>query len=62
MGVKPLPDIVDASKMERGEVDTSAPFQSVKAAVDMFGEGAFSKKKYTLKNPKPRYAEVFFYT
>lgn len=59
MGVKPLPNIVDASKIEKGEVDTSAPFQSVKAAVNMFGEGAFSTKKYTEKNSKPRNAEVF---
>lgn len=41
-----------------GEIDTSAPFQSVKDAVSLFGEGAFSWEKPSIKKPKPHSAEV----
>lgn len=44
-------------KAEVGEIDTRAPFQSVKDAVTLFGEGAFSGEKPALKKPKPYSAE-----
>lgn len=45
-------------KVEVGEIDTSSPFQSVKDAVNLFGEGAFSGEKITVKKTKPHSAEV----
>ena len=51
------------AKAEVGEIDTRAPFQSVKDAVTLFGEGAFSGERPAIRKPKPYSAEVnnFFY-
>ncbi|KAJ7960956.1 WEB family protein [Quillaja saponaria] len=44
-------------KAEVGEIDTSPPFQSVKDAVTLFGEGAFSGEKPSIKKANPQSAE-----
>lgn len=49
-----------STKVEVGEIDTRAPFQSVKDAVSLFGEGAFSGEKPSIRKPKPHRAEVVF--
>ncbi|KAM0067895.1 hypothetical protein Hdeb2414_s0002g00066721 [Helianthus debilis subsp. tardiflorus] len=43
----------DSPKVEVGEIDTRAPFQSVKDTVNLFGEGVFSGEKVAIKKIKP---------
>eukprot|EP00262_Sarcandra_glabra_P014450 TRINITY_DN4236_c1_g1_i2.p1 TRINITY_DN4236_c1_g1~~TRINITY_DN4236_c1_g1_i2.p1 ORF type:complete len:653 (+),score=201.27 TRINITY_DN4236_c1_g1_i2:379-2337(+) len=53
MGTKVRQNATDSPKPEVGEIDTRAPFQSVRAAVSLFGEGALSAEKPNVKKPKP---------
>lgn len=41
-----------------GEIDTSPPFQSVKDAVSLFAEGAFSGEKLPIRKAKPYFVQV----
>lgn len=57
MGTKLQQTVIDSSK---AEIDTRAPFESVKAAVSLFGEVAFTSDKLTVRKPKPPPIEVYF--
>ncbi|KAF5728472.1 hypothetical protein HS088_TW21G00619 [Tripterygium wilfordii] len=57
MVAKQHPRSTDSPNPEVGEIDTSAPFQSVKDAVNLFGEGAFSGERHSIKKPRPHSAE-----
>uniref|UniRef100_A0A2P2KWX0 Uncharacterized protein MANES_15G058600 n=2 Tax=Rhizophora mucronata TaxID=61149 RepID=A0A2P2KWX0_RHIMU len=57
MVAKERQSTTDSPKVEVGEIDTSAPFQSVKDAVTLFGEGSFSGEKPGIKKTKAYSAE-----
>ncbi|KAF2299997.1 hypothetical protein GH714_006604 [Hevea brasiliensis] len=57
MGAKERQSATDSPKVEVGEIDTSAPFQSVKDAVTLFDEGTFSGEKPAIRKAKPHSAE-----
>ncbi|KAF8414279.1 hypothetical protein HHK36_002280 [Tetracentron sinense] len=57
MGIQARQNATDSPRAEVGEIDTRAPFQSVKAAVSLFGEGAFSGEKLAIKKLKPHSSE-----
>ncbi|CAL9065041.1 unnamed protein product [Musa banksii] len=43
----------NGTDLPKAEIDTRAPFKSVKAAVSLFGEVAFTSDRSTVRKPKP---------
>ncbi|KAG0464495.1 hypothetical protein HPP92_020207 [Vanilla planifolia] len=52
LGIKSRSTTAESPNSEVGEIDRSAPFESVKAAVSLFGEVAFSGDKSSSRRSK----------